>query len=160
MEKDAVISPCGLYRYELTRTWDNSLPRLYWVMLNPSTADAYNDDPTIRRVIGFSKQEGFGSAAVVNLYALRTPSPKVLMTVIKKGGIDAAIGEENLSYLEKVADSGDVVVGAWGNHGAYGNRGNTVKAMFPSIQALKVGKTGQPGHPLYLKGDLRLKLFQ
>ena len=56
----AIISACGQYRYHLWRRWDELLPTMVWVMLNPSTADATEDDPTIRRCIGFAKREGCG----------------------------------------------------------------------------------------------------
>jgi hypothetical protein len=65
----------GTYRYRLTKTWDRSQPQVTWVMLNPSTATADTDDPTIRRVVGFSRRWGFGSAVVVNLFALRATQP-------------------------------------------------------------------------------------
>ena len=70
----AVISQDGLYRYHLERRWSDA-PFLTFVMLNPSTADAEIDDPTIRRCVGFSKREGAGGIAVVNLYAFRATSP-------------------------------------------------------------------------------------
>jgi len=63
----------GDYRYHLWRTWDETRPRLLWVMLNPSTADGETDDPTVRRCIGFSKGWGYGSIEIVNLFAYRPP---------------------------------------------------------------------------------------
>lgn len=75
---DAVISACGTYRYWLWRQWDNALPLLGWVMLNPSTADAQTDDPTIRRCKGFARSWGFGGIIVRNLYALRSTHPGIL----------------------------------------------------------------------------------
>ena len=60
MQRSAIMSDCGAYRYELRRIWDSSLPILLWVGLNPSTADHINDDPTNRRIAGFSKNWGYG----------------------------------------------------------------------------------------------------
>src|SRR5437870_2889354 len=76
-ERDAKISDCGRYRYTLTRRVGVGGP-LVWVMLNPSTADAEVDDPTIRRVMKFTEASDCGLAIVVNLFALRSPSPKAL----------------------------------------------------------------------------------
>lgn len=70
----------GNYRYNLWRVWDEQLPRVLWVMLNPSTADASQSDPTLRRILDFSKQWGYGSLEVVNLYAWRSPDPKTLLS--------------------------------------------------------------------------------
>lgn len=74
----AVISKCSSYRYTLERAWSRDPRYLMYVMLNPSTADADNDDPTIRRCIGFAKLLGYDGILVGNLYAYRTPHPKVL----------------------------------------------------------------------------------
>lgn len=40
IKKSAEISPDGLYRYSLERTWDEDKPTVLFVCLNPSTADA------------------------------------------------------------------------------------------------------------------------
>ena len=74
VKRGAVLSPCGTWRYELPREWGNG-NRLVVVMLNPSTADAEKDDPTIRRVIGFAKSHGFGNLLVLNIFALRSTDP-------------------------------------------------------------------------------------
>src|SRR5882757_2226662 len=76
LERDAVISDCGKYRYLLRRTWDHSKPRTLFVMLNPSTADAEIDDATIRSCIRLSKEMGYGSFEVVNIFGLRATDPK------------------------------------------------------------------------------------
>src|ERR1700684_272716 len=78
MEREAVISDCGKYRYLLRRAWDHTKPRVLFVMLNPSTADASIDDPTIRACIRLCKAHGFGSFEVVNLYAWRSTDPQAL----------------------------------------------------------------------------------
>ncbi len=75
--KEAVISDCGRYRYRLTRRWGDG-PLLSFIMLNPSTADAEVDDPTIRRCMGFARRDGYGGIVVGNLYAFRTTKPKAL----------------------------------------------------------------------------------
>ena len=95
MKKGATISECGLYRYSLTRVWDDVLPMCIFVMLNPSTADADIDDPTIRRCINFAKREGCGSLMVVNLFAYRATSPADM-----KAAVDP-IGSGNPTTLEE-----------------------------------------------------------
>src|SRR5690606_19643797 len=110
--KGAVLSPDGRYRYQLWRTWDGAKAALGWVMLNPSTADASDDDPTIRRCISRAKAEGYGGILVCNLYAYRTPSPAVMWDAERKG-IDI-VGPENDSYLKAMWVDCDVVVAAWG----------------------------------------------
>ena len=64
-----------------TRVWDETLPTMTFVLLNPSTADAVDLDPTLRRCVNFSKRDGYGGMKIVNLYAYRTPSPKVMLAV-------------------------------------------------------------------------------
>lgn len=75
VQKRASISPCGLYRYSLERWWDTSCYARYYIMLNPSTADAEVDDPTIRRCMGLAKRDRFGGIVVLNLFAFRATSP-------------------------------------------------------------------------------------
>ena len=78
MNKAAILSDDGRYRYLLERQWDER-PRMAWCMLNPSTADANIDDQTIKRCIGFAKREGFGGIIVVNLMAFRATSPAMCL---------------------------------------------------------------------------------
>ena len=77
MERTAIISPCERFRYALTRRWTDG-PIALFIMLNPSDADAYIDDPTIRRCIGFAKRENCGGLRVENLFAYRSPKPNIM----------------------------------------------------------------------------------
>lgn len=104
---DALLSSDGRYRYWLTRKWADGM-RVCWVMLNPSTADASTDDPTIRRCIVFSKAWGFGSLIVVNLWAARTPDPKALLT------LGDPVGPDNAEAVELAINGSAQVVLAWG----------------------------------------------
>ena len=95
IRKSAILSDCGAYRYELRRTWDDRLPVLLWIGLNPSTADHIQDDPTNRRIAGFSRRWGYGGYVLANLFAYRSPDPKAL-----KQARDP-IGPENDTLLGK-----------------------------------------------------------
>lgn len=155
----ATFDPLKLYRYRLTRTWDETRPSLAWIMLNPSTADASVDDPTIRRVIGFSRSWGFGSATVVNLFGLRATHPGDLRRS------DSPVGPDNDAVIRVAVSSADGVVAAWGNHGAMKNpdtgmpRHEEVIGLLHRVSArircLGTTREGQPRHPLYLPAFAR-----
>src|SRR5439155_12676179 len=97
IRRHASFSACRRYRWTLSRWWDNRHggPWIGWIMLNPSTADARQDDPTIRRCIGFSRAWGFSGCRVCNLYALRSKTPRGLWRVRDPigAGNDRAIRE-------------------------------------------------------------------
>lgn len=150
LTRSAVISDDGLYRYRLDRRW-NSGARVAWIMLNPSTADAEQDDATIRRIRGFSQGWGFGALTVVNLYAWRATDPADLWTA------PDPIGPDNDRHIAEVCATSHVIA-AWGAH-ARPDRIAAVLALpgMDGLRALAVTKTGQPRqprHPLYLRGDL------
>ena len=126
-------------------------------MLNPSTADHEQDDPTIRRCIGYSRSCGAGSLVVTNLFALRATDPRELLRH------EDPIGAENAHYLATTAINSDLVVCAWGNRGAYLAQASiTASALssFVDLHCLRVTKTGQPAHPLYLPAKLTPQLFR
>jgi hypothetical protein len=143
MEATAALSQCRRYRYALWRKWADG-PQVLFVMLNPSTADESANDPTIRRCIGFAKTWGFGSLAVGNLFALRTPSPSQLMQSPEP------IGNENDQWLQKLQGSAALTVAAWGNNGTYQGRGSSVAKQLVLPHTLGVTKLSQPRHPLYV----------
>ena len=105
----AILSDCGKYRYSLTRNWDSEKPKVLFIMLNPSTADADNDDPTIRRCINFAKYWGYGGLHVCNLFAYRATNPKELLH------IDNPLGDQNIYHMKKLANEAEIIVCAWGN---------------------------------------------
>ncbi|RNL60999.1 DUF1643 domain-containing protein [Nocardioides marmoriginsengisoli] len=146
----AVLSADGLYRYELTREWGRPSGFLTWIMLNPSTADAQADDPTIRRCIGFAKSFGHTGIRVLNLYALRATNPADLWTAPDPVGPenDQVLADE----LMRATRDQSVVVAAWG-----ANARQTRVDQFLSfpraastLRSLGITKDGQPRHPLYL----------
>ena len=160
MKSDAVISPCGRYRYLLTRRWDDDpkAKRCLFIMLNPSTADATEDDPTIKRCIGFAKREGAGELRVANLYAYRATEPADLFLAAKRG--EDVIGIDNGSRLSSEVFLADLIICGWGNHGKRGEAWR--RAVYQLDQHRKPGfalaetKSGQPWHPLYVKSGAPL----
>jgi hypothetical protein len=152
MKKGAVIDKAGLYRYSLWRDWDMEKPKLVFIMLNPSKADANIDDPTLRRCINFANSWDFGSLIVVNLFAYRSASPLDLRQV------DDPIGSQNDRYLKKAIKSADRVVVAWGNNGKLMQRDRLVLELLSkhNIQphCLGITKSGYPRHPLYVMSSV------
>lgn len=163
MTGSAEISACGRYRYALRRFWDGRLFRgaharehVLWVMLNPSTADATEDDPTIRRCVGLSRAWGYGGLVVVNLYAWRATDPRELST-------DAdPVGPANGRYMLDEARGAALIVAAWGKpfRSWMQARAASVRALLqhPPIEAtlyhVGLTKEGHPRHPLYVRGDV------
>lgn len=148
IDRKAKVSEDRVYRYRLTRVWAEGT-RTTFVMLNPSTADAAADDPTIRQCIGFARRWGYSGLDVVNLYALRATNPAELWAAADP------IGPDNDRYLAEAAASGGRLVAAWGAH-AEQPRVRDVLAIpgFDRLTCLRTTKRGHPSHPLYLPGDL------
>lgn len=155
MIKDAIIDPTGQYRYSLWRIWSHNLPKVLFIMLNPSTADASIDDPTSRRCIRFAKDWGFGSLEVVNLFAYRATKPDEL----KK--CSDPIGPDNDIYIRRAALQTDKIITAWGTKGALLERNRSVMEILYSFRTycLDISKDGHPKHPLYVAGDCRPRLY-
>ena len=149
-ESGAVISECGRYRYALRRVWGREGTTCMFICLNPSTADATMDDPTVRRCIGFSRDWGFDQMLLGNLFALRSTNPAALR------GADDPIGPENDKHLRRMAFDADLVVAAWGSNAMARDRSTKVKEMIPGMACLGFTKSGQPKHPLYLRKDSEL----
>ncbi|MCS6126907.1 DUF1643 domain-containing protein [Shewanella baltica] len=148
LNSHAVLSPCRRYRYALSRVWDTNKPFVLFIGLNPSTADELQDDPTIRRCIGFAKSWGYGGLVMANLFAYRATDPYEMMEVSKP------VGDMNDQWLETLAEAAGVIVAAWGNHGAFINRSLEVRRLLPDLCYLKLNASGEPAHPLYLKSSL------
>lgn len=157
----AVLSPGGAlarYRYRL---WRGEGPALLWVMLNPSTADASENDPTIRRVRGFTQREGFARFDVVNLFGYRASKPAVLSHM----PLAMAVGDGDFYIAECLRDAACVVV-AWGGSGPSALTRERVGTVLAAIKeaghqpmCLGVTKSGHPRHPLYVRGDTPLQPF-
>jgi len=146
------------YRYYLFREWDTLgliKKTIFWVMLNPSIADSQKDDPTIRRIINFSKQFGAGRLWVGNLYAYITTNPSNLFKDKKTD----YIGYLNYFNLLQMKDKSDMTIFACGNVCQH-KRLKQVYEMLKPVYALKTNKKGFPAHPLYLKKNLTPFLYE
>ena len=139
----AVISSCEQYRYALWRRWGEGTA-LVWIMLNPSKADAEQDDPTIRVVCGRSRLLGYSGAVVMNLFAYRATSPADMMSAADP------VGPDNDRTLLKVRTSAGPIVCAWGAHGGHRGRDRRVLSLLmgKDLAALRLTKDGHPCHPL------------
>jgi len=147
----------GQYRYHLWRQWDAQRPRVTFVLLNPSTADASHNDPTIRRCIDFAREWGFGCLSVVNLYAWRSPSPQNLTRVADP------VGPENDAYLSAAAAQSACLIAAWGRFGRYSERDREVMELLIAYASrlfcLSLNQDGSPKHPLYIKKGTQRQCF-
>jgi hypothetical protein len=148
MDRDAQISPCGAYRYDLWRRWEPGGPVLLWILLNPSSADADRDDPTMVRCIRFAARWDYGAMRVVNLFGLRATEPRDLYTA------EDPVGLHNDAIIAEALQAADRLICAWGNHGQLYGRGLTVRDILrrnmcePRILGLT--RLGEPMHPLYV----------
>lgn len=156
LKRDASLSACGRYRWSLSRAWDGDLdnrPRVGWLMLNPSKADAEIDDNTIKRCMGFSKEWGYGGLVVCNLFALRATDPRELYKA------DDPVGPENDRAILGMIRSCSKIVVAWGTHGCLLDRDKAVLDLLTAagVRPACLGTTagGQPLHPLRLSASLR-----
>jgi hypothetical protein len=140
----------GPYRYLLWRRWTDASSVLF-VMLNPSTADARRDDPTIRRCIGFARAWGFGGVEVVNLFAWRATDPRELRRAADP------IGPDNDRAIAKAAARNHAIIAAWGVHGALLERDRQVAVLLAGARVHCLARTGNgaPRHPLYVRAAVR-----
>lgn len=120
-----------------------------FIGLNPSTADETQDDPTIRRCIGFARSWGFSALCMTNLFAFRATDPAVM----KAHAEDWDARCENLNVIQRHARRAGIVIAAWGVHGSHMDRDQLVAGMLDNLQCLGFSKDGHPRHPLYLKAD-------
>jgi hypothetical protein len=164
----AVISPDGIYRYELRRSaLTGGRGEVCFVMLNPSTADASKDDPTIRRCIAFAVKFGFASLRVVNLFAYRATKPDDLAKLT----FEDKMGPENELYVAAALTYCDAIIVAWGNHAQHGTneawrwlQAETAKLqdiervpLEGRLFCLGTCADGSPRHPLMLPNSTELQ---
>jgi len=143
------------WRYRLTREWDEGLPVVNFVGLNPSTADAMVDDPTVRRCVGFARQWGFGKLVMTNIFAWRATDPNDMRRQADP------VGEDNDEHLRKAAREAQLVVACWGEGGQHLARGQAASGLLGiDVRCLGTNLSGQPKHPLYLALDTQVRSFE
>jgi len=150
----ATFSKDKLYRYTLERVWDSEKPLVAFVGLNPSTADEVVDDPTIKRCISFAQSWGFGGLVMLNLFAYRSTKRERLRTV------KDPVGPDNDWWIQASLHQVEKVVVCWGNDGELLGRDMEVLNILGEVYCLGHNKTGRPKHPLYLNGDIELRMFR
>jgi hypothetical protein len=158
MKKAAWVA--GTHRYFLIRQWDDQLPMMLWVMLNPSVADDEIDDPTIVRCIGFAKSWGYGGFMVVNLFSYRATDSNELGGLLPEEAVNLTTTAVLRAAFNAFKD--ELIVCAWGAKAdavlGLPGRGAFVTEMIRKAggtpMCLSKTKAGHPGHPLYLKSDL------
>lgn len=152
----AEISADGVYRYSLWRRLLEKGKTILFVGLNPSTADAQTDDPTIRAMCDFAKRWGYANVVVANLFAFRATDPAQL-----KAASDP-VGPMNLETVVKLRKSSDLCIACWGNGGALNWSGRRMfKALVDlgPVHCLVVNKSGHPKHPLYVSRSTEPRVF-
>lgn len=155
MKGDAKISQDQKHRYTLWRSWDDDKPKILFIGLNPSRADATFNDPTITRCIGFAKSWGYGGLHFGNLYSFRTPDPKMLIQ-----NITQAADQLTDTYLQAMINNSEKVICCWGSWKFIKDRAMYVlDNLIPQSYCFGYNKDGQPKHPLYLRFDSKLILF-
>jgi hypothetical protein len=148
-DRGARFSACERFRYRLWRYWPGAarMRPLVCLMLNPSTADAELNDPTVERCERRARALGFCGLEVVNLFALRSTDPRALRAAADP------IGPENDAAILAAAAAGGQVLAAWGRHGRFMDRDRHVRRLLEAagvpLFCLGVNQDGTPVHPLY-----------
>lgn len=150
MIREAEFSIDKKERYSLKREWDNSKNKILYIMLNPSLADDKNDDPTIRRLINFTKKFNSGGFLVGNIFTTITPNPKELDK--SKG-----MSDKNFEELIKLINKVDQIVYAWGSSI---EEPQLLKKLVLNPKCFGKNLNGTPKHPLYLPSQTKLINFR
>ena len=157
LESGASFSECRKYRWTLWRRWDPNFPPCVFIGLNPSTADETEDDPTIRRCIGFAKSWNLGGLIMLNAFGYRATLPKDM----KAAADPVGVGNDKAIELtaQMAIDAGGIVVAAWGTH-CEEERASTICGLINrKIHCLGRTMSGRPKHPLYLRSETRPEVF-
>ncbi len=149
IDSGADFSACGKYRYRLWRVWDQQLPSVAFVGLNPSTADADKDDHTIRRCVSLAKANGFGRLEMLNIWAYRATDPRKLPTFVTEEE------QHNTIVVYQVACSCARVIAAWSSHPKAAHRLGAHGGV-PKWWCFGVTKDGSPRHPSRLPNGVKM----
>lgn len=152
----ANISVCGRYRHLLERLWNPGKKTVLFVGLNPSKADSETDDPTVRRMLDFAEQWGYGRLLVCNLFDWRATDPREMKRAVRP------CSKENDQHILAAAAEAERVVVAWGGDGKYQDRGPRVLRLLSGFDLYCLGRTedGHPRHPLYMKAYTKPEPYQ
>jgi hypothetical protein len=162
----AVISPCGKYRYALTRhlPFNGLIParRACIVMVNPSTADATQDDATIRKLFGFAQRHGWSEFTVVNKFAYRATDVNELRDAVDP------IGPDNDNHILCAMAQADIIVVAWGRLKKlplplwlrYRYIVKVAAMLGKPLYCLGTCDDGHPRHPVMLPYDTPLTIWE
>jgi len=146
LDAGASFSKDRTKRYALWRIWDDTKPKVMFIGLNPSKANETQDDPTIRRVIRFAHDWGFGAVYMCNLFSQVTPYPEELKL--------STFTFDDVYILIQTSMLCDEVVFCWGAFKGSEIRAQQAIKMFPNAVALEINKNGSPKHPLYVRADI------
>lgn len=152
------LSQDGVYRHQLEKWWDDQLPRVCFILLNPSTATNRTDDNTTNKLREYAKLWGYGGYILTNIFDFRATDPYIMYAHSQP------CSNENDGFIRDAVIRSKSVVCAWGNHGVHLGRGAAVKAMVFEMKSVvhcfRITKMGQPQHPLYLKQETRMEIWK
>lgn len=150
----AIFSACKNYRYTLWRKWGEGRT-VAFCLLNPSTADARRNDPTVTRCIARAKAMGYAGIEVVNIFAWKSTDPKQLQF------IRDPVGKMNDKFLLAAMENNDKLICGWGTHGWLNNRQKEVLKLFKNCDkyVLAFNQNHTPKHPLYVGYNVREALW-
>lgn len=156
IRREAVFSPCGLYRYILRRIWDDALPYANFICLNPSRANAEIDDNTSVRCVDYTlRWKGYGATCITNMYGFCATDPNEM-----KRAADP-VGPDNDRWLVEIAAGAGIRIAAWGTHATFMERDKAVRRLIAGpLHYLTITKDGHPHHPLRLRKDLTPTLWE
>lgn len=151
IKNKTVFSPDRVYRYTLFREWDSLFSGhknyIMWNGLNPSVADETQNDNTVSICIEYSKNWGFGSMYMMNLFAICSTDPEGMLSA------KDPVGPDNNKWLKKIASKASSIICVWGVDGGHMERDRAVLKLLKNktLQCLKKTRDGFPHHPLYMK---------
>lgn len=152
MKRSVEFSPCGKYRYQLNVIWDESLPAAMCIGLNPSTANATMNDPTITKLLTILDNNKFGGLYMTNLFGLISPYPEDLRSCPDPV-------KDNDVWLDRTAHLCVYKIFCWGNFKQAEYRAKAIKNRFPGAFCFGKNSNGSPKHPLYLKSNTLIQSY-